>query len=122
VTNRLNSSNDANGKELDEVTGPVQDAQRHAVEITQRVQFLEIHNSFYSVSYLQAKELDALLSDSRDISKNAIGAANAYKNIVDAIEKGLEAGREAGEVADDAIDKVCNCLKLLRNLKFYFHY
>jgi hypothetical protein len=55
---------------------------------------------------MQAKELDALLADTRDISKAAIEAANAYKNIVDSIEKGLEASRDAVRVAELAIETV----------------
>jgi hypothetical protein len=61
----------------------------------------------------QAKELDALLADTRDISKAAIEAANAYKNIVDSIEKGLEASRDAVRVAESAIETVFF-------FKFYF--
>lgn len=60
----------------------------------------------------RAQELDNLLSETRDSSNDAIQAANAYKNIVDAIRnassaanEGLEAGEKAAEQLQGVEDK-----------------
>lgn len=64
----------------------------------------------------RAQELDNLLSETRDSSNDAIQAANAYKNIVDAIHNASDAaneGLEAGEKAAEQLQGVENKSMLL---------
>lgn len=64
----------------------------------------------------RAQELDNLLSETRDSSNDAIQAANAYKNIVDAIRNASSAayeGLDAGEKAAEQLEGVENKSLLL---------
>lgn len=64
----------------------------------------------------RAQELDNLLSETRDSSNDAIQAANAYKNIVEAIRNASSAayeGLDAGEKAAEQLEGVENKSLLL---------
>lgn len=54
----------------------------------------------------QSQELDSRLSGTRYTSEQAVGAANAYKNIADAIEEAMHAANEALGPAENATSLV----------------
>nr|CAD7256718.1 unnamed protein product [Timema shepardi] len=66
---------------------PAEDAANHAQNLTN-----------------QANNLDNLLAESRYTSENAVGAANAYKNIEAAIQEAIKAAEDAGVAAQNATD------------------
>ncbi|CAG2053240.1 unnamed protein product [Timema podura] len=66
---------------------PAEDAANHAQNLTN-----------------QANNLDNLLAESRYTSENAVGAANAYKNIEAAIQEAIKAAEDAGVAAENATD------------------
>ncbi|ODM92460.1 Laminin subunit alpha [Orchesella cincta] len=53
---------------------------------------------------MEADDLDDMLADTRDASENAVSAATAYKNIVDALSEALNAADMAKISADNATE------------------
>ncbi len=60
----------------------------------------------------------SLLRDTRDLAANAIAAANAYQDIVDAINAAEEAAKAALNASREAEEGVCrkNCLSHVYSL------
>ncbi|KAK4877517.1 hypothetical protein RN001_010023 [Aquatica leii] len=79
--NRLNNTLELNFKELTIIEDLVPEVQDHAANLS-----------------IVAEEFDNLFTESRNISTNAVRAATAYKNIVDAVDN-AEAAVELGENA-----------------------
>lgn len=88
----LNSTLENNYKGLTEVEELVPVVQEHASNLSQR-----------------AQELDNLLTETRNFSKDSVKAANAYKNIVDAIDN-------AHNAAEEGIEAATNAESLLNNI------
>lgn len=63
-----------------------------------------VYNWFINV--FQAANLDNMLSNTRNTSENAIQAANAYSDIVKAIEEATQAANDAKQVSDNALKMV----------------
>ncbi|MPC52271.1 Laminin subunit alpha [Portunus trituberculatus] len=78
----LNDSVVKTMEELQEAKLPARQAQGHAYELEQR-----------------AQNLDSLLQDTRDVAEYALGAANAYKNIVSAIDEAYNTSLSANTSA-----------------------
>lgn len=76
---------DENDADIAEIKVLQPKAQEHAQNLSQR-----------------AQELDNLLSETRDSSNDALTAANAYKNIVDAIKNASHAANEGLKAGEDA--------------------
>ncbi|XP_042212496.1 laminin subunit alpha-like isoform X1 [Homarus americanus] len=75
-------------KELEEAQYPAQRAEGHAEQLG-----------------IRAEELDELLADTREVAENALAAANAYKNIVFAIDDAYNASLSANMSAQQAVEK-----------------
>lgn len=90
----FNGTLEENEKEIVTINNLRPQVQEHAANLSQR-----------------AQELDNLLTETRDTSTDAVTAANAYKNIVEAIEAAQKAandGLAAAENAADLLDGVEN--------------
>lgn len=85
--NDLNATLEKNEAIIEELNEMRPVVQEHADNLTER-----------------AQELDGLLTETRDLSTGAITAANAYKNIVDAIEDAREAADNGYNAADEAAE------------------
>ncbi|XP_063239907.1 laminin subunit alpha [Bacillus rossius redtenbacheri] len=88
ISAQLNDSYNDKERELSTLTTPVMEAELHAQNLTVR-----------------ATELDNILLVSRNTSHEALKAANAYKDIVGAIEEALKAAGDAGAAAQEAVDR-----------------
>lgn len=84
--NRLNETLENNFIQLTEIEDLVPQVQDHATNLS-----------------MQAQELDNLLTESRNISTNAVRAANAYRNIVNAVNKALTAAEDGDNAATEAV-------------------
>ncbi|XP_069958976.1 laminin subunit alpha isoform X2 [Cherax quadricarinatus] len=83
----LNESVTLMMRELEEAEFPAQRAQAHAEQLG-----------------IRAEELDGLLADTREVSEKALAAANAYKDIVFAIDNAYNASLSANISALKAVE------------------
>ena len=69
--------------------------------------FRMLMTSVFPVSSLQADKLDSLLADTRHVSQNALQAANAYSDIVKAIDD-AQAAAERAQDAGNLVSRKTN--------------
>ncbi|RXG51380.1 hypothetical protein Avbf_08459 [Armadillidium vulgare] len=86
ASDRLNISVEEDQENYDLAIPPARDAITHTRSL-----------------YEMAEELDNLLADSRQVTESALRAANAYNNIVKAIEDGMKSALSAKNASEQAL-------------------